>query len=54
MSEHIDNIQHSPIRDFKYAHWFEDVQFFLPSTIHLQSLRQQEQILFQKVCLELR
>lgn len=27
MNEDIDNIQYSPVRDFKYAHWFEDVQY---------------------------
>ena len=27
MNEDIDNIQYSPIQDFKYAHWFEDVQY---------------------------
>ena len=27
MNEDIDNILYSPIRDFKYAHWFEDVQY---------------------------
>lgn len=27
MNEEIDNTQYSPIRDFKYAQWFEDVQY---------------------------
>lgn len=27
MNEDLDNIMYSPIRDFKYAHWFEDVQY---------------------------
>lgn len=27
MNEDFDNIMYSPIRDFKYAQWFEDVQY---------------------------
>ena len=27
MNEDLDNIQYSPIRDYKYAHWFEEVQY---------------------------
>ncbi len=27
MNEDLDNIMYSPIRDFKYAQWFEDVQY---------------------------